>query len=836
MRWETKPLPPAPTLRSGCSQLRLVLLLVRAILLLLVAALVLVLLLGLLLLLGHLDLLEGRVRVNSKLLGHEPVHPVHERRRVSDIVARLDERRLEEHLGCVQGSCVVLAVLDLSEEVCNNGVVWIDLQGLPAGHHGELILVLERLGLHDLLLLGGIAELRGDNDNRGVSEPLGNLNLFHLHTRILHGALLSQVRELLLPPVGEGLVEVLDLGETLLLLLGLVQLHVGLLDGDKLLALVVGQLLEAWLVEVVREHQDLQVLLLEDLQGRRLLHGVDGVAGHVVDALLALLHPVQVLVEADLLVLGLGGGEAEQLGELGAVGVVLVAAHLEVLVELLPELGPEALLVLLIFLFLLGLVLFLLVLLLLLVIVAAGLLVLRELLHELKHLAHKLLGDDLHDLVLLQLLAGHVQRQVIGVNDATDKAEVAGQQIVKLLGHEHPSNKELDLSLLRPVVVRHVEGGLLGEEEDGLELDLALGVEVRVGQGVEIVLGDGLVELGVLLLRDILFGAQPDCLLRIHLLPLEDGLLRGCLLLVLLLLLVIVLGLDVVLLLLVLVVLVIVVLLGLHVHLLLHLHVDGELDELRVLLGGLLELVLREVVVGVLLEVQGHSAATAKGVATRVVHDCEGGVGAGLPNVLHGVLVALGGHRHLIGHEESGVEAHTELPDEVGIATLGHSLEEVCGAGLRDRPQVVDEVGLGHANARVHDGDGLGLRIMLQPHLQVLGVAEEGLVLDAVETSLLKGICGVGDELAQEDLLVRVEGVDDDVHEAIDLGLELVLLRSLGHLGTVGLAEAINYLVAGRLLRLLGGLLLLLRADRAPELGQEGGKAQEPRQWRHPGA
>mmetsp|Transcript_108296 Transcript_108296/g.338848 ORF Transcript_108296/g.338848 Transcript_108296/m.338848 type:complete len:276 (-) Transcript_108296:514-1341(-) len=237
------------------SEVLLLRVLVRLCLLLLVVAalvlVVLVLLLGLLLLFGHLHLLEGRVGVDAELLRHEAVDAVDQCGGVGDLVAGLDECSLEEHLRRVHRSLVLLVGLDLGQEVRDHGVVGVHLQGLAARHHGELVLVLEGLGLHNLLLLCGVAELRRHDDHGRLGEPLGELDLLDLDASVLHGALLGEVRELLLPPVREGLVHVLQLGELLLLRVGLVQLHVGLLNGHKLLALVVGELLQAGLVEVV---------------------------------------------------------------------------------------------------------------------------------------------------------------------------------------------------------------------------------------------------------------------------------------------------------------------------------------------------------------------------------------------------------------------------------------------------------------------------------------------------------------------------------------------------------------------------------------------------------
>lgn len=55
--------------------------------------------------------------------------------------------------------------------------------------------------------------------------------------------------------------------------------------------------------------------------------------------------------------------------------------------------------------------------------------------------------------------------------------------------------------------------------------------------------------------------------------------------------------------------------------------------------------------------------AALERVAARVLGDAEG-AGVGLPEVLL-VVVVLGRHGHLVGHQERRVEAHAELPDHV---------------------------------------------------------------------------------------------------------------------------------------------------------------------------
>mmetsp|Transcript_75672 Transcript_75672/g.180826 ORF Transcript_75672/g.180826 Transcript_75672/m.180826 type:complete len:244 (-) Transcript_75672:24-755(-) len=197
----------------------------------------------------------------------------------------------------------------------------------------------------------------------------------------------------------------------------------------------------------------------------------------------------------------------------------------------------------------------------------------------------------------------------------------------------------------------------------------------------------------------------------------------------------------------------------------------------------------------ILLQMQGHASAAAQRVAPRVIHNREGSICGGFPDVLHGVVVALGRHGDFVCNKEGTVETHTELPDQVRVASLGHGLKEIGGTGLGHGTQVVDQVGLGHTDTRVDDRDGLGIGVVLDFHLQVLRVPEERLVLHAVEPCLFQRICGVGDQLAQEHLLVCVQRVDDDVHETVHLRLELMLLGALCHLGPVVVAEAIHDLV-----------------------------------------
>jgi hypothetical protein len=48
--------------------------------------------------------------------------------------------------------------------------------------------------------------------------------------------------------------------------------------------------------------------------------------------------------------------------------------------------------------------------------------------------------------------------------------------------------------------------------------------------------------------------------------------------------------------------------------------------------------------------------------------------------------------------------------------------------------------------------------------LKICELAKVLWVLDSDESNFVKGIGGVGDQLSYENLLFRIQGVDDDIH------------------------------------------------------------------------
>jgi hypothetical protein len=135
------------------------------------------------------------------------------------------------------------------------------------------------------------------------------------------------------------------------------------------------------------------------------------------------------------------------------------------------------------------------------------------------------LSDDLEDLVLLEGLSGDVEGEVLRVDDTSDEVEVLGDEVLAVVHDEDSSDVELDVVALL-LRLEEVEGGSLGNVEDGLELELSLDGEVLDGKVVLPVVGERLVERRVLLGGDVLGVSSPEGLGLVELLVLNSNLLN----------------------------------------------------------------------------------------------------------------------------------------------------------------------------------------------------------------------------------------------------------------------------------------------------------------------
>ena len=146
-------------------------------------------------------------------------------------------------------------------------------------------------------------------------------------------------------------------------------------------------------------------------------------------------------------------------------------------------------------------------------------LVLSELIKELHARLNQDLADDLQDLVLLQRLSGDVEGEVLKVDDVFD-IEVLRDELLTVVHDKDPTIVELDV-VLGLLVPKEVEGSALWDEEESAELHMALNREVLDAEMLPPVIGEGLVELSVLLLGDVVRVPGPEGLCLVQLLVLR---------------------------------------------------------------------------------------------------------------------------------------------------------------------------------------------------------------------------------------------------------------------------------------------------------------------------
>ena len=359
--------------------------------------------------------------------------------------------------------------------------------------------------------------------------------------------------------------------------------------------------------------------------------------------------------------------------------------------------------------------------------------------------------DDLELTVVLQQLARDVQAQVGGVHHAAHETQIIRQQRVAVIHDHHARGVELQALFIALAV--EVHRPLRGNEQQRLighgALDARGDDALRLVEGM----GDGLVELLVLLVRHLAARTLPE---RHH------GVDRRHLVHIL------VLGLF-------------------GVAALLDparraQHTDGVADVVGIFFHQLIEPIAVEVLgifllVRVRLEVHDDVGADAvlltfgDGVAVRA---------GGLPAVGGLRAVFLRDDRDLVRDHERGVEAHAELADDVDVLLLLGLLTEFVRAGRGDDAEVVLQLVLVHADAVIAHGQRARVLIHGDLNFEIAAVKTDLVVGQRKVAELVDGVARVGDDLAQEDLLVGVDGVDHQVEQTLGFCLELFLCHNRG--------------------------------------------------------
>mmetsp|Transcript_16272 Transcript_16272/g.29323 ORF Transcript_16272/g.29323 Transcript_16272/m.29323 type:complete len:725 (-) Transcript_16272:113-2287(-) len=636
--------------------------------------------------------------------------------------SRAEEGSLEEEKDEVLDGLVGLVSVAPLLELSHDCVLGVDFKSLLRSHVGGHGAVAKGLGLHDALHVGRPTVLAGDQDAGGVNNAVGHNDLLHLIAKnVLHEAT-------------EGLKRGSKFLFALLLLLIVIKLKTLLGAADELLAIILLELLNGILINGVNHEKNFETLLLKLLKEGGILDGLAALTSNVINILLGLLHTSDVVLETGDLFTRLGGVVSEEVGQLSAILRVFMNAELEVLAERLVEL-------------------------------VVVVLVIGNLTEHFEALLDNVLLDHLEDAVLLEHLTGDVKGEILRVNNTLDEVEPLRDDVLAVVHDENAADIKLDVVRLL-LLVEHVERSTARGKQNRLELELTLNTEVLDGKMVLPVIGNSLVEGRVLLIGDLFGITHPNRLLLVKERPFMLDLLHFGLLLLLLLLLLF----NVALLFLWLFFFRL-LLLDLLIYSLLGPKGDRVADELTMLLYELLNAALFKILQLILLEVKNDLGTTAQDFALSVTLNSKRTTSLRFPDVLL-IVVVLGNNSDLISNEVGGIKAYTKLTNHANIGTGGKSLHESLGPRASNSTKIVNEINLGHTDTGIDKGKSALSLVRNNVDVKLRVRVKKSLLGKRLVPNLVNSITSIADKFTKENLLVGVEGVNNERQQLVDLCLE----------------------------------------------------------------
>lgn len=128
---------------------------------------------------------------------------------------------------------------------------------------------------------------------------------------------------------------------------------------------------------------------------------------------------------------------------------------------------------------------------------------------KLEALLDDVLANDLQDFALLKHFTGNVEWEIFRVYHALHEVEVFWNEVFTVLHDEDSSDIQLDVVLHLPIL-KKVEWSSSRYKEQRTKLELALDGEMLHCEMVLPVIGEGLVELSVLFVADVVWITGPN--------------------------------------------------------------------------------------------------------------------------------------------------------------------------------------------------------------------------------------------------------------------------------------------------------------------------------------
>ena len=353
--------------------------------------------------------------------------------------------------------------------------------------------------------------------------------------------------------------------------------------------------------------------------------------------------------------------------------------------------------------------------------------------------------------VVLEHFSGNVQGQIFGVHQTLDKAEIIRQQIFAAIHDQHTVGIQLQALFVVLAVV--VERSMGRDIQQGIISNSTFVPHMHMAQRIRIIAALIFIETVVFFFADLILVLMPQ---RHHAVQ--------C---------------DIFHIFLVLVGILFLPALG-------HVHTDREANIIAVPLYQTLNSVLVE-------EFAVVFAAVALCICCHIVQQfqCDLRTHGILLAGIHGVALYALGLPYIrllfaecqrldcntLGNHECGIEADTELPDDLVIFCQIVLFLELERAAVGDRAQMLLHFRLGHADTVIGNGQGASILVHSQCDLEVGLVHAHAVVRQRLEIQLINGIAGVGDQFAEKDLLMGIDRMDHHVHQFFGFCLKLFLFH-----------------------------------------------------------
>ena len=219
---------------------------------------------------------------------------------------------------------------------------------------------------------------------------------------------------------------------------------------------------------------------------RAVLRRIESFGGDVINLVLAILHPGDVIRQryCCFVVIGMGRREAQQSGDLFLIGKVFRCTFLQHLAKLIPEPGVFILVIR------------------------------RHIFEQTKHFFGAAGANRLDVFRFLEYFARYVQRQVAGVDDAAHKTQIGRQQLLGIVHDEHAAHVELDA--VTGIAVIHVEWRMCRDIKQLRVFLVAFHTRVNPSKRFFIVVPDMFVERLVFVVGNLILGPRPQCGSLVH--------------------------------------------------------------------------------------------------------------------------------------------------------------------------------------------------------------------------------------------------------------------------------------------------------------------------------